>query len=241
MSTGRQARNGLSLGLQEERIRSIAKAQGADLVDMIVEPGKSARSLRRPGVGRILEMARLRLVDAVIIYKLDRLSRSLRDLTQLLSVFQRKGIALISVTDNLDTSSPTGRLVIHILGAVAEMESEQIGGRVADAHAVKRAKGERMGEIPFGHRLADNGVHLEQDPGEQRNIRAMKRLRRKGYSYAKVAARLNERGIWTRKGTDWKREYIYYILNKAPEKGREFSWHNRTGARRQSVKSAPPT
>jgi len=214
VSTGRQARNGLSLDMQRERIEAMAAAQGAELADIVVEAGKSARSMRRPGVARVLQAVKRREVDGVVVYRLDRITRSLRDLTGLLDTFQRAGVALVSVTDNLDTSSPTGRLVIHILGAVAEMESAQIGERIAEAHAVRRAQGTRMGAIAYGRQLGENGLHLEDSPEEQQTIRAMKRLRRKGLSFAKIAARLNERGLLTRSGGTWRREYIFNILSR---------------------------
>src|SRR4051794_1756678 len=104
VSTERQADRGISLEAQEAKIRAMATVQGTDLVDVIVDGGESAKFLKRPGFQRILAMIAAGEIQAVIVAKLDRLTRSVKDLCGLLELFEKKGVALVSVAESLDTS-----------------------------------------------------------------------------------------------------------------------------------------
>src|SRR6185369_14469707 len=104
-------------------------------------------------------------VQAVIVAKLDRLTRSVKDLCELLELFERKKIALISVAESLDTGSAAGRLVITIMGAVSQWEREAIGERTREVLRHKRSLGERVGNIAYGFRLASDGLHVDVEPG----------------------------------------------------------------------------
>jgi len=97
VSTDGQADRGVSLDAQAEKIRAMAIVQDAELVDVIVDGGESGKSLQRPGIERLLAMVDRKEVQIVIIAKLDRLTRSVRDLGELLERFQRRGVALVSV------------------------------------------------------------------------------------------------------------------------------------------------
>jgi site-specific DNA recombinase len=136
----------------------------AELSDIIVESGESAKP---PGMARLLAMADAGKVKTVIVAKLDRLTRSVKDLCELLERFERRGVALVSVAESLDTGSAAGRLVLNIMAAVSQWEREAIGERTRDALGHKRSLGERVGNIAFGSRLAGDGHHLEPDPAEQ--------------------------------------------------------------------------
>src|SRR5580700_2884003 len=98
----------------------------------------------RPGMTKLLTMVEGREVDAVIIAKLDRLTRSVKDLCSLLDLFEKRKVALVSVAESLDTGSAAGRLVITIMGAVSQWEREAIGERTRDALRHKRSQGERV-------------------------------------------------------------------------------------------------
>src|SRR5713101_9484177 len=133
VSTVRQADFGGSLEAQIEKIRAMAVVQGAELIDVIVDAGESAASLNRPGMVRMLVLVDSRAVQVVIIAKLDRLTRSVKDLGQLLETFQRRNVSLVSVAESLDTGSAAGRLVINIMASVSQWEREAIGERTRDA------------------------------------------------------------------------------------------------------------
>src|ERR1700691_288801 len=179
VSTDKQ---GISLEAQAEKIRAMALVQGAELSEIIVESGESAKSLNRPGMARLLAMVDAGKVKTVIVAKLDRLTRSVKDLCTLLECFERRGVALISVAESLDTGSAAGRLVLNIMGAVSQWEREAIGERTRDALRHKRSQGERVGNIAFGFRLAPDGEHLEQNPTEQASLEEIWKLRSQGHS-----------------------------------------------------------
>src|SRR6202023_2928813 len=89
--------------------------------------GESAKDLKRPGMERLLTLVDDRKVDTVIIAKLDRLTRSVKDLAELLERFQRRGVSLVSVAESLDTGSAAGRLVINIMTGVSQWEAAATG------------------------------------------------------------------------------------------------------------------
>src|ERR1035437_8433063 len=102
VSTDKQADRGVSLDAQSEKVRAMAVVQGAELVDVIVDAGESAKSLNRPGMARLMSLVDFGAVDTVITAKLDRLTRSVADLAELLKRFERRGVSLVSVADSLD-------------------------------------------------------------------------------------------------------------------------------------------
>src|SRR5712692_4034698 len=167
VSTDKQAERGVSLEAQAEKIRAMAVVHNAELIDIIVDGGESAKSLNRPGMARLLTLVDAGEVQAVIIAKLDRLTRSVKDLCTLLERFERRGVALVSVAESLDTGSAAGRLVLNIMTAVSQWEREAIGERTRDAMNHKKSQGQRVGTLPFGSRVAPDGEHLEPEPAEQ--------------------------------------------------------------------------
>src|SRR5215471_2103591 len=212
VSTDKQADRGVSLEAQAEKIRAMVVVHNAELIDIIVDGGESAKSLQRPGMERLLALVDGKKVQAVIIAKLDRLTRSVKDLCELLERFERRGVALISVAESLDTSSAAGRLVINIMTAVSQWEREAIGERTRDALSHKRSNGQPVGNIAFGYRLAPDGIHVELDPAEQAMIAAIGELRAKGRSLRRIAIDLNKRGWRTRTGTEWRLESVARVV-----------------------------
>jgi DNA invertase Pin-like site-specific DNA recombinase len=218
VSTERQADQGVSLEAQQAKIRAMATVQGAELLDVIVDGGESAKSLNRPGLQRLLSLVSAGDIDSVIVARLDRLTRSVKDLCGLLELFERKKVAMISVAESLDTSSAAGRLVITIMGAVSQWEREAIGERTRDALGHKKKNGERVGNIQFGYRLAPDGKHVEPDPGEQAVLSEIGRLRKRGQTLRGIAAALNGQARCTRRGTAWRHEHIARIIKQGSQR-----------------------
>ncbi|MEP7353760.1 MAG: recombinase family protein [Acidobacteriota bacterium] len=213
VSTDRQAEQGVSLEAQEAKVRAMATVQGAELLEVIVDGGESAKSLNRPGLQRLMAMVNAGKVQAIIIAKLDRLTRSVKDLCGLLELLEKRKVALISVAESLDTGSAAGRLVITIMGAVSQWEREAIGERTRDALRHKRSKGERVGNIPYGFSLIPNTKMLEPAPREQAALAEIRRLRRAGTTLRAIATSLNTNGHRTRRGTAWRLESVARVLN----------------------------
>jgi DNA invertase Pin-like site-specific DNA recombinase len=215
VSTDKQADFGCSLEAQQEKVRAMTVVQGADLSEVIVDAGESAKSLNRPGMERLLELVDARLVDVVIIAKLDRLTRSVKDLAELLGKFTRRGVALVSVAESLDTGTAAGRLVLNIMVSVSQWEREAIGERTKDAMRHKRSKGERVGTVPFGYRLASDGIELEADAAEQDILSRIQGMRAAGHTLRQIADELNRQGYTTRRGTAWRHQYVASALRAA--------------------------
>jgi site-specific DNA recombinase len=214
VSSDRQADQGFSLAAQSARIRAMATVQSADLLEVVVDGGESAKSLHRPGLRRVLALVETGAVHAVVVAKLDRLTRSVKDLCELLELFERKNVALISVAESLDTGSAAGRLVITIMGAVSQWEREAIGERTRDVLQHKRSQGERVGNIHYGYRLADDRKHVEPNPEEQAVLATIRELRGRHRSLRQVAAALNDSGYRTRRGSAWRHEYVKALIAK---------------------------
>ncbi len=212
VSTDKQAGAGVSLEAQTARITAMATVQDVTLVEVIADAGESAKTLNRPGMARLLAMVDARDVQTVIVAKLDRLTRSVRDLADLLEQFDRRGVALVSVSESLDTGTAAGRLVLNVMMSVAQWEREAIGERTRDALRHKKANGQRCGTVPFGFQLAADGRMLEANAIEQRALAIVRDLRAAGLTLEQIAEALNSQGHQTRRGTPWRFQYVARLL-----------------------------
>ena len=158
VSSDQQAESGLSLEHQQQKCRALATVNDYELVDVIVDAAESGKTLDRPGMGRVLAMADAKKVDAVLVAKLDRITRSVRDLADLPDRFARRRVALVSASESLNTESASGRMVVRMLVVIAEWEREAIGERTRDALTAKRLRGERTSRhAPIGFSHAKDG------------------------------------------------------------------------------------
>lgn len=188
VSTERQATEGQSIDVQEDRIRAYARANGLTVDRIYKDNGASGKDVNRPSLACLLDD--LDRIAVVVVYKFDRISRSVVDLYSLLERFQTAGVAFKSVSEGVDTGSAIGRFIVSVLASLAQMERELIGERTKDTLAHKKEKGQHCGRVPFGFRMADDGT-LEKDPDQQKTITRMKRLRRNGHSFREIAECLN--------------------------------------------------
>ncbi|MDR3699304.1 MAG: recombinase family protein [Candidatus Sulfopaludibacter sp.] len=197
-----------SLEVQEAKIRAMATLK--DLAVVMIADSESAKSLDRPGMARLLAMVDAGEVETVIIAKLDRLTRSVKDLAVLLERFQRRGVSLVSVAESLDTGSAAGRLVLNIMTSVAQWEREAIGERTRAVLQHKKATGKAYTRSVFGFDAVDG--RSVPNPAEQAVIAKMWELRGQGLSYHGVADRLNAEGIATKRGGVWASQTVCNIL-----------------------------
>lgn len=210
VSTEKQADRGVSLEAQAEKIRAMAVVHGVELADVIVDAGESAKSIDRPGMERLLSMVDAGKVRIVIIAKLDRLTRSVKDLAELLERFQRKGVSLVSVAESLDTGSAAGRLVLNIMTAVSQWEREAIGERTATALQHKKAHRMVYSRTPYGYER--DGGSLVPVEGEQTVISRMRLYRANGWTFRKIADVLNEETVPTKRGGKWFAQTVKDVL-----------------------------
>ena len=137
--------HGQDVGLQTGDLHQFAEARGWKLADEYVDSGVSGSKDSRPELNRLMADAHKRRFDVVLVWKLDRFGRSLRHLVNALAEFESLGIAFVSLSDNLDLSTASGRLMFNIIGAMAEFERELIRERVKAGMRNAKAKGTRIG------------------------------------------------------------------------------------------------
>lgn len=211
VSTDKQADRGVSLEAQAEKIRAMAVVQGVTLLDIIVDAGESAKSLHRPGMACLQAMVNAGEVQTVIIAKLDRLTRSVKDLAELMERFQKRGVSLVSVAESLDTGSAAGRLVLNIMTAVSQWEREAIGERTATALQHKKAHYKVYNHVPYGFRR--DGETLVPDEAEQTVIGRVRLYRANGWTLERIADTLNAENVPTKKaGGRWYARTISNLL-----------------------------
>jgi DNA invertase Pin-like site-specific DNA recombinase len=131
--------------LQLRELREYAAARGWTVIGEYTDTGVSGSKESRPGLNQLMSDAHRRKFDAVLVWKLDRFGRSLRHLVNALAELEARGIAFVSLRDNLDLSTPSGRLMFQIIGAMAEFERSLIQERVKAGLRNARAKGKRLG------------------------------------------------------------------------------------------------
>lgn len=144
------------------------------LPDRYDDGGFSGATTERPGLKKLLEDIEAGKVNCVVVQRIDRLSRSLSDFCRLAELFERHGVAFISVTQSLDTSSPMGRFTLNILFSFAEFEREMICARTKDKVAAARRKGRWTGGTPIlGYDVAPEGGKLIENKRESERVRAI--------------------------------------------------------------------
>jgi DNA invertase Pin-like site-specific DNA recombinase len=214
VSTDKQVEQGLSLEAQQAKLTAYAALYELDLVAVEVDAGVSAKTLQRPALQRALTRLKAREAEALLVVKLDRLTRSVRDLGALVETYFLAGKwSLMSVSEQIDTRTAAGRMVLHILAAVSQWERETIAERTAEAMAYKcRQREYTGGEPPYGWQLAADGVHLDPHPDEQAIVREALELKAAGLSLRTIGARLAARGILPRQGRAWNPKTVRDLL-----------------------------
>ncbi len=213
VSTAEQAKDGVSLAMQEERIRDYCRALDLTVVEVIRDEGHSGKNLKRPGVERLRELVQAGAINGIVIFKLDRLTRSVVDFGTLLGKLDDAGVALLSVKDSLDTSSASGRLVVNIMLSVSQWEREIISERTVEALAEVKAQGKHLGKPPVGYRVQD-GKLVPTD--RYRQVEKAHALRAENMTLKAIAERFESDGEVTGAGgTTWHPNTVSRLL-KAP-------------------------
>lgn len=220
VSTEEQATEGVSLEAQRARVEAYAIAAGLELVAIVEDAGLSGKSLARPGVVRVLEALENGDAGALIVYKLDRLSRSTSDTLELVERSGAEGWTLHSICERLDTSSAAGRFFVTMIAGLAQMEREQIVERTNGALAHLRATGKRTGAVPYGFDVIDTGSTskaglpntLSQNAEEAAIIERIAELAAAGMSRRAIAGELNAANVATKNGAAWSHVQVGRVL-----------------------------
>lgn len=217
VSTEGQADEGVSLEAQRARLEAFALATDLILVGIHVDAGLSAKTLERPGLLRALALLEAGQADGILVAKLDRLTRSVRDLGDLVERYFASRFSLLSVSDAIDTRSASGRLVLNVLCSVAQWEREATGERTREALAHLKRQGVRLGPPALGEgpRRGETA-----EAGELATVARIVALKAKGLSLRSIAEVLTDEGHPTKRGGRWGAETVRKVLGRAPTKRR---------------------
>ena len=203
-----------SLHAQRESCLNYVRSQAHEgwiaLDDAYDDPGFSGGTLDRPALQRLIRDIEAERIDAVVCYRIDRLTRSLADFTRLIDVFERCKISLVSITEHFSTATPIGRLNLHMILSFAQYERELAGERIRDKFLQSRKRGLWMGgHIPLGFRIRDRRLIVnEPEAALVRHI--FERFLQVG-SATKLVEELNAAGR-TKRGKPFDKGVVYKLL-----------------------------
>lgn len=206
VSTAKQDLEGFSIPMQKERLIAYCKAKGWVIAGVFVDPGHSGSSLDRPGMTALIEAVEAGKYDIVLVYKLDRLSRSQKDTLFLIEdIFMANKVDFVSMQESFDTSTIFGRAMVGILSVFAQMERETITERTMMGRTGRAEEGlwHGGGTPPLGFNYIDG--ELVVDPTEAEQIRDIYGMYADGYSVTEITRRMEGRttkhGDWSHTGT----------------------------------------
>jgi DNA invertase Pin-like site-specific DNA recombinase len=218
VSTHEQGESGAGLGAQRSAILAEAARRDWEMVDLLEDSGYSGRDFKRPAVMAAMSMLERGEVDALVVAKLDRLSRSMLDFAGVMAKARKEGWGLISLDCGVDTMSPAGEAMMSVLVTFAQFERRLIGQRTSEALQELRSQGKAYGSVPFGFRR--DGDCLIPDDTEQSVLVRIKRLRGRGMSYDRIAQSLNGSGVPAKRGGSWHAMSVRSVVLTAPRVGR---------------------
>ncbi len=212
VSTSMQAEDGQSLDAQRAKIEAWCALNDYDLKAVHVDAGISGKRMKnRPALQAAL--ADCGKGDALVVYSLSRLSRSIRDTMDISDYLSKTGSDLVSLSEKIDTTSAAGKMVFRMLSVMAQFESDQISERVTMGMQHKKAQGGRVGTIPFGKKLDADNDTLIDDEDEMLIVAAIHHYREAGLSLRAIVTRLEEQGFKARSGKPLQLTQVARIAN----------------------------
>lgn len=204
-----------SLHAQREACEAYIESQKQEgwtvLREAYDDGGYSGGTMERPGLQRLLQAVQDGSVDVIVVYKVDRLTRSLADFAKIVEAFDARGVSFVSVTQPFNTTSSMGRLTLNVLLSFAQFEREVTGERIRDKITASKQKGMWMGgHVPVGYRAEERSLVVK--PGEAETVRTLFRLYRDYGCVRRVRAEAERLGLTTKAGGAFSRGHIYRVL-----------------------------
>lgn len=205
-----------SLDAQREACHAYVESQKAEgwisLRDNYDDGGYSGGNVERPALKRLIADIEAGLIDVVVVYKIDRLSRSMLDFLKLVEAFDHHAVTFVSITQSFSTTTPMGRLMLNVMLSFAQFERELTGERIRDKVAASRKKGIWMGgPVPFGYSTESRKLIIRED--EAASVRLVFERFVAVRSAILVAQQLNAEGITSRKSKPFDKGILYKMLN----------------------------
>ena len=214
VSTEEQATEGFSIHAQKDKLTKYANINDWDIVDYYIDDGISGKNLtERPEVSRLIEDVKKGKIKNVLIYKLDRLTRSVKDLIYLIELFDKNNCTFNSQTEKIDTSNAVGRMFVKIIGIFAEFERENLAERVTLGYEQKTREGNYTNcNGVFGYDYIVGKGKLKINNNEAEYVRKIYNWYLEGESMLKIAKKLKDLNVPTKRGGHWNQSTIYSIL-----------------------------
>jgi site-specific DNA recombinase len=215
VSTARQVEDGISKDAQLARAQAWCEAHSHVIIGEHQDNGMSGkRADNRPGLQKALEKA-CQQKAALVVYSLSRLARSTKDALMIAERLDRAGADLVSLSEQIDTTSAAGKMVFRMLAVLSEFERDLVSERTKASLSHKRANGYKTGgkNPPYGYDVGADG-RLMANPREQKGIALAKRLRGRGSTLWAIASELDTRGYRSKTGRNWSAKTVRSILQR---------------------------
>ncbi len=221
VSTTEQAEEGYSIDEQNIKIREYCERLGHEVYNLYEDRGISGKSINnRPGIKQLLKDATENKFDLVIVWKLNRISRKLIDILNIVELLNKHNIAFRSLTENFETETPSGKLQLNIMGAIGEFERETIAENIKLGMGAKAKAGEWCGGIVLGYDIVEmpsdgrkrKNTMLKINEKEAHIVRHIFDLYSQGYGYKAVVNRINKEGYKTKKNNEFAVSTVKDIL-----------------------------
>jgi len=212
VSTEYQAESKHGLDAQTYAIENYSTKNNVDILEIFRDEALSGSLSLEKRPGMLNAINALSKGDLLVVAKRDRLGRDALVMAMIEAAVKRKGAKIISLAgEGTENDDPTGMLMRRMIDAFSEYERLIIGLRVSAALQAKKKKNERVGYIPYGFELCDNGIHLTQNHTERKLLNEMTELRKTGISIRGIAKYLNERNLLNRNGSKWNHSSILRV------------------------------
>lgn len=214
VSTDEQVKHGFSINAQKEKLLYYSQIKEWNVYKIYIDEGISGKNLNRPKIQELLEDIKKKNVNNVLVFKIDRLTRSTRDLIDLIEMFQKYNCDFNSLTELIDTSSPTGRMFIKIIGLFAEFERETIVERIKVGLERKVKEGYSLcsSTTSYGYKRAKGQKIQEIDKQEAEVVRYIYEMYKEEMTIKEIKDKLNNKKIKTKKNRIWSNKTILNIL-----------------------------
>ncbi|WP_034757836.1 recombinase family protein [Rossellomorea vietnamensis] len=213
VSTTEQASEGYSIRAQTDRLKAYCVSQGWDIFEIYIDDGYSAKDTNRPNLERMMKHIEQNLIDCVLVYRLDRLTRSVRDLYNILETFDKNDCKFKSATEVYDTTTAMGRMFITIVAALAQWERENTGERIRMGMEQKAREGNWViNQAPYGYDLDKENKSLKINEEEALTVQRIFNYYIEGKGARSIAVELNRLQIRTKTNSPWSDFKIKYVL-----------------------------
>ena len=211
VSTFLQAAEGISLDAQKEKIKQWADLNDAILIKIYTDNGISGTKDNRPGFQAAFEAA-IKYEAAFVVYSLSRFCRTTKDTIRYSDQLRKAGANLVSISEQIDTTTAAGKMVFRLMAVLNEFEVDQISERTKAALNYRKSQGKKLGgDVPYGYR-ADSGGVLSKNPEEQKIIKEIMNKLGSGDNYSQIARYLNGKEYPTKKGSKWYPQTVKNVI-----------------------------